>query len=117
MTGLADQAEEYFSLLDKPHLTPAEELRIKMYRTVLESNNIRSRSDYDYLKKVNSEAEQNAAPLKENFERCRQLYDLYSDIAKTYHKISQGDYISRLVEEQRKAIRIDQKKADRNGRL
>ena len=72
-----------------------------MYRTVLESNNIRSRSDYDYLKKVNSEAEQKAAPLKEHFERCRQLYDLYSDIAKTYREISQGDYISRLVEEER----------------
>ena len=103
LTGLAEQAEEYFSLLDKPTRTPAEELRIKMYKTVLESNNIRSRSDYDYLKKVNSEAEQKAAPLKEQFERCRQLYDLYSEIAKTYHEISQGDYISRLVEEERQS--------------
>ena len=99
LIGLAEQAEEYFSLLDKPNRTPAEELRIKMYRTVLESNNIRNRSDYDYLKKVNSEAEQKAAPLKKHFEKCRQLYELYSEIAKTYHEISQGDYISRLVEE------------------
>ena len=79
-----------------------------MYRTVLESNNIRNRPDYDYLKKINSEAEQKAAPLKEQFERCRQLYDLYSEIAKTYHEISQGDYISRLVEEKRKFDEMEQ---------
>ena len=72
-----------------------------MYRTVLENHNIRSRSDYDYLKNVISETAQKNAPLKEKFERCRQLYDLNSDIAKTYYDISQGDYISRLVEEER----------------
>lgn len=101
LTGLAEQAEEYFSLLEKRQRTPAEELRIKMYRTVLESRNIRSRSDYDYLKNVVSETAQKSAPLKEKFVQCRQLCELYSDIAKTYYDISQGDYISRLVEEER----------------
>lgn len=101
LTGLAEQAEEYFALLEKQQRTPAEELRIKMYRTVLESNNIQSRSDYDYLKNVVSETAQKGAPLKEKFERCRQLCELYSEIAKTYYDISQRDYISRLVEEER----------------
>ena len=101
LTGLADQAEEYFTLLEKQQPTPAEELRIKMYRTVLENHNIRSHSDYDYLKNVISETAQKSAPLKEKFERCRQLCELYSDIAKTYYDISQGDYISQLVEEER----------------
>ena len=101
LTGLADQAEEYFTLLEKQQPTLAEELRIKMYRTVLENHNIRSRSDYDYLKNIVSETAQKNAPLKEKFERCRQLCELYSDIAKTYYDISQGNYISRLVEEER----------------
>lgn len=109
LTGLAEQAEEYFSLLEKRQRTPAEELRIKMYRTVLESRNIQSRSDYDYLKNVVSETAQKSAPLKEKFERCRELCELYSDIAKTYYDISQGDYISRLVEEERQ-------NRERNGR-
>lgn len=52
LKALADQAEEYFSLLDKPERTPAEELRLKMYKPVLESNNIASRSDFEYLKSV-----------------------------------------------------------------
>lgn len=101
LAGLAEQAEEYFMLLEKKQHTPAVELRIKMYRTVLESHNIQSRSDYEYLKNVVSETTQKTASLKEKFERCRQLCELYSDIAKTYYDISRGDYISRLVEEEK----------------
>lgn len=101
LTGLVEQAEEYFMLLEKKQHTPAVELRIKMYRTVLESHNIQSRSDYEYLKNVVSETTQKTASLKEKFERCRQLCELYSDIAKTYYDISRGDYISRLVEEEK----------------
>lgn len=117
LNALADQAEEYFSLLDKPERTPTEELRLKMYKPVLESNNIASRSDFDYLKSVVADTKQKSAPLKANFEKCNRLYNLYSEIAKTYYDISRGDYIARLVEEQRKVTRTDQKKADRNGRL
>lgn len=109
LTGLAEQAEEYFALLEKQQRSSAEELRVKMYRTVLESHNIQSCSDYDYLKNVISETTQKTASLKEKFERCRQLCELYSDIAKTYYDISRGDYISRLVEKVRQ-------NRERNGR-
>lgn len=97
---LADQAEEYFALMDKAARTPAEELRLKMYKPVLDSNNIVTRLDYKYLKSVITDTEQKAAPLKENFEKCSRFYELYSDIAKTYYDLSRGDYISRLVEEE-----------------
>ncbi len=102
LMGIADNAEEYFALLKKQQRTPAEELRIKMYKAVLESNNIQTRSDYEYLKAVIADTKQKAAPLKENFKRCSQLCELYSDIAKTYYEISQGDYISQLVAEERR---------------
>ena len=117
LKDLAEQAEEYFSLLDKPGRTPAEELRLKMHKTVLESNNIVNRSDYEYLKSVITDTQKKAAPLKKNFERCSQLYELYSEIAKTYYEISKGDYISRLVEEQRKTVDADKHKPDRNNRI
>lgn len=102
LVGLAEQAEEYFSLLDKTERTPADELRLKMYKTVLESNNITSYSDYEYLKSVVADTEQKAAPLKENFKKCSRLYDIYSEITKTYYEISREDYISRLIEEEQK---------------
>ena len=45
------------------------------------------------------------------------LYDIYSEISKTYYKISQGDYISRLVEEQQKADEVEPKKVSRKNKL
>ena len=103
MKDLSEQAEEYFSLLDKAERIPADELRLKMYKPILERNNIVSRSDYEYLKAVVADTQKKTAPLKENFERCSKLCDLYSEIAKTYYEISKGDYISRLVEEELKS--------------
>ena len=100
LKALADQAEEYFALIDKVERSPADELRLKMYKPILERRNIISRSDHEYLKSVVADTEQKAAPLKENFEKCSKLYDIYSEIAKTYYEISRGDYISRLVEEE-----------------
>jgi len=44
--------------------------------------------------------------LKYSFENCKQLYEVYADIAHTYYDISSGDYILRLVaEEQQKRER------------
>ena len=39
---------------------------------------------------------------KEKLLQIRQRYEVYCDIAKTYGEISKGDYISNLVEEERK---------------
>lgn len=39
-------------LFEKQQPTPADELRLKMYKTVLECNNIQSRSDFEHLKSV-----------------------------------------------------------------
>jgi len=117
LVGLADQAEDYFSLLDKAERSPADELRLKMYKTVLESNNITTRSDYEYLKSVVADTQKKTAPLKENFEKCSRLCELYSEIAKTYYEISRGDYISRLVDEQRRTIDAEQKKTGKSNRI
>lgn len=110
LKALADQAEEYFALMYKAAQTPAEELRLKMYKPVLDSNNIVSYSDYEYLKSVIADTEQKAAPFKNSFEKCSQLYELYSDIAKTYYDLSRRDYISRLVEEKRITVNMERRK-------
>ena len=102
LRSLAAQAEEYFALMDKPSLTGKEQLRAKMYRETLAQNNIESRSNYDYLKTVIAETEQKAAPIKEHYKKCADLLREYSEIVETYHEISQGNYISKLIEHQRK---------------
>lgn len=40
--------------------------------------------------------------LSEQMKKCKQLYDTYADIADTYKKISEGDYISNLIKEKEK---------------
>lgn len=103
LVGLAEQAEEYFALLDKTARSPADKLRLKMYKTVLENNNVQSRSDFEYLISIVADTKQKIAPLKDNFEKCSRLYDVYSEIVKTYYEISKEDYISWLVEEEQQS--------------
>ena len=102
LRSLAAQAEEYLALMDKPLLTSAENLRVKMYRETLTQQNIQSRSDLDYLNGVIVEADQKAAPIRAQYNRCTELLKEYSEIADTYREITQGDYISKLIEQQRK---------------
>ena len=73
-----------------------------MYRETLAQQNIVEHSDYGYLKTVIAETEQKAAPIKEQYNKCATLLKEYSEIADTYREISQGDYISKLIEQQRK---------------
>ena len=102
LKSLAAQAEEYFTLMDKPTLTAEEQLRSEMYRETLAQQNIESQSDYNYLKGVIAETEQKTAPIKAHYNKCAELLREYSDIANTYNEISQGDYISKLIEQQQK---------------
>ena len=102
LKSLAAQAEEYFALLDKQTLTAEEQLRAKMFRETLARQNIQSLSDYDYLKGVIAETEQKAAPVRAHYNKCADLLREYTEIADTYREISQGDYISKLIEQQRK---------------
>ena len=102
LKSLAAQAEEFFALMDKPSLTAEEQLRAEMYRETLSQKNIESRSDLEYLNGVIAETNQKAAPIKAHYNKCASLLKEYSDIATTYEEISQGDYISKLIEQERK---------------
>ena len=102
LRSLAAKAEEYFALTDKPSLNAEEQLRLEMYRETLAQKNIVSCSDLDYLKGVIADAEEKSAPVKAHYNKCASLLKEYSDISETYNEISQGDYISKLIEQERK---------------
>lgn len=102
LEGLAEQAETYFNLADKSQLSDTEQLSLKICRQSLLNNNISDRSDFERLKAVRTETDRKIAALKKNFEDCEGLYEVYRDIADTYYSIAKGDYISKLVEEERK---------------
>ena len=102
LSSLIAQAELYFSLKNKPDLSDIEQIRLKLSRQSMENNNITSADQIGYLKHLLQEKSAKQAALKENFNRCQQLYAVYSDIARTYREISKGDYISNLVQEKQK---------------
>ncbi len=86
-------------------------LKLNICKQTLKSNNIQSHLDFDRLKVLQQETDKKIAALKNSFENCKHLYDTYTDIAHTYHEISKGDYISKLVaEEQKKHERGEQQK-------
>jgi len=102
LESLTEQADNYFRLSDKENLSPSEQLQLKICSQTLTNNNIKSRSDCDRLKAFHRETSEKIAVLKSNFENCKLMYDVYSDIAKTYYDISKGDYISSLISEKKR---------------
>lgn len=97
MTCLSEQAELYFELANKPSLSPAEQLRLNICRQTLQSSNITDRSALARIKAIQHETCQKIAALENSFKDCKKMYEVYSDIAKTYYAISKGDYVSKLI--------------------
>ena len=101
MVSLLEQAQLFKELSAKGKLSDAEQLQLTVCRQALAQNDIHSPADVDSLRENTRHLSIKISALKENLEGCRKRYDVYLDIAKTYGEISQGDYISKLVEEER----------------
>lgn len=101
LVSLWEQAQLYKALSAKDKLSAAEQLQMTICRQAMDSNDIHTLADIDRLKERTENLSKKISALKEKLKGCRQRFDVYSDIAKTYGKISQGDYISKLVEEEK----------------
>ena len=110
LEGLMEQAETYFSLADKSELSDTEQLSLKICRQTLQNNNISNRSDFERLKAVKQETNKKIAALKKTFEGCGGMYEVYKDIADTYYAIAKGDYVSKLVTEERERQTVKKSK-------
>jgi len=116
LESLTEQADNYFRLSDKENLSSSEQLQFKICGQTLTNNNIKSRSGCDRLKAFHQETSEKIAVLKSNFENCKRLYDIYSDIAETYYDISKGDYISSLISEKKREDEKRMKQHKLHGR-
>ena len=96
------QAEQYFGLSEKPELSITEKMKLQIYRQTMENCKINSRTDIDTMRELMKNTSERSKALNSALDDCRKKYELYSDIAKTYRELTSGDYISRLVEEERK---------------
>ncbi|MBR3667983.1 MAG: hypothetical protein IKN66_12680 [Ruminococcus sp.] len=110
MVSLLEQAQLFKELFAKGKLSDAEQLQLTVCRQTLEQNDIHSPADVDSLHEKARHLGTKISALKDNLEGCRNRYDVYSDIFKTYGEISQGDYISNLVEEEKQRRKQADKK-------
>ena len=101
LVSLLEQTQLFKQLSGKDNLSDTEQLQLTICRQAMEQNDIHSPADVDRLKEQAEHLGKKISALKENLEGCRQRYDVYTDIANTYAELSKGDYISKLVEEER----------------
>ena len=113
MVSLLEQAQEYYALYDKAERTATEELKLKVYSDALMSSGILSRADFDTLRDQVQSLSYKMANRKDSLDKTRQRYDVYCDIVKTYGEISKPDYLTKLVEEERKRREWEKKKKSR----
>ncbi len=73
--------------------------------------------EIEKLDKSSADAEKRLSVLQNQYEKAKQHFDVYSDIVQTYRTISQGDYISKLVEEERKRQAAEKSRRKKNASL
>ncbi len=100
--AIEKQVGGYFDLLEKSELSETEQLQLKMYGSLAERCNIHSRDGLQRVENLRRDTSQKIECLSEQMKKCKQLYDTYADIADTYKKISEGDYISNLIAEKKR---------------
>ena len=114
LLSLREQAKEYFSLQNKGELSDTEELKLAVCKQAVERNNIHDQADVDRLNERVHSLNSRINTLKQSLDNTRHRYDVYCDIRDTYAKISKGDYIGNLVEEERQ--RREQEKKNKHKR-
>ncbi|MBR6103045.1 MAG: relaxase, partial [Ruminococcus sp.] len=102
LVSLLEHTQEFYTLSKKGELSDTEQLRRAVCKQAMERNGILNTADVDTLRRNVESLVKRIGGMKESLEKCRQQYEVYCDIRDTYNMISKGDYLSNLVEEERK---------------
>ena len=113
LVSLLEQAQEFYELSKKDELSDTEKLRKAVCKQAMERNEIFNAADADDLRERVKSLSKRIGSMKESLEKCSQQYEVYSDIRDTYYKISKSDYLSNLIEEERKRREQTKKKLKR----
>ena len=113
LVSLLEQVQEFYELSKKDELSDTEKLRKAVCKQAMERNDILNSADVDTLRRNLNSLSKRISGMKESLGKCRQQYEVYSDIRDTYYKISKGDYLSNLVEEECKRREQTKKKLKR----
>ncbi len=114
LVRVLEQAEQYYELAKKPEPSESEQLKMKICRQTMLTNHIMTAADVDDLRGRVAGLHKKIGGLREKLDECRKRFDVFSDIQKTYSEISQEDYVTKLVEEERQ--RQEQMKKKKRSR-
>lgn len=96
-----EHCENYYKLNNKNELTPAEQVKLKIYTQTVQRVHITNESDINSIRNLVKSNEEKIELLTADFRRVENQLNTYHNIINTYNEISKGDYISKLVEEER----------------
>lgn len=111
---LIEQCEYYFANCDNTELPPEDINRLKIYKKNLQTNNISSPQHIIVLQKRNSEMLKSITDTKEMLSQKKNKLVRYVDIRDTYNRITHGDYISNLFEEEKRRREQESKTENKN---
>lgn len=97
-----EHCEKYFSLKKKKELTPAEQVKLRIFTQTVQRVHVTNETDIDSIRNLKKSIDTKIEILTVDFRRLEAQYKTYSDIVHTYYAISRGDYISNLVEAEQK---------------
>ncbi len=100
LASLKEQVQTFYSLSKKTEQSDMEQLQKAICKRAMADNGILNSADADALRRRAESLEKRIGSMKNGLEKCRQQYAVYRDIRDTYYRISKGDYISTLVEEE-----------------
>lgn len=105
-----EHCEKYFALKRKKELTPAEQVKLKIFSQTAQRVHVSIERDIKSIRKLKNSADIKLELLSAEFRSVEKKYMTYSDIVQTYYEISKGDYISNLIKEQYKRDNLIHKK-------
>ena len=108
--ALIHQSEYYFANVDRNDLSAEENNRLEICKSSMQANNINSPDDITFWRDQHDIMLSGIDELKKSVYEKKNRLVRYSDIRDTYKDISSGDYISRLVEEERQRREQEQNK-------
>ena len=98
---LVRQSEYYFAKVERNDLSAEENNRLEICKYSMQANDIISLDDIIAWCERNDKLLFEIAELKNSIYKKKNRLAMYVDIRDTYKEISQGDYISKLVEEEK----------------
>ncbi|MBR1422963.1 MAG: relaxase/mobilization nuclease domain-containing protein [Ruminococcus sp.] len=107
---LIRQSEYYFANVDRNELSAEDNNRLQICKSSMQANNINSADNISAWRERNDKLLSEIADLKNFIYKKKNRLELYADIRDTYKDISGGDYISKLVEEEKLRREQEQKK-------